>query len=79
MEPHLILEDILYAAKHFQDRDRVFLCDGDALIVPQNRLVQILLIFANIFPGQYGLVLMQTQRVSLGNLPMNSGSFVNWD
>lgn len=42
MEPHLILEDILYAAKHFQDRDRVFLCDGDALIIPQNRLVQIL-------------------------------------
>lgn len=38
----IILGDILYASKHFKRQDRVFLMDGDALIIPQDRLVWIL-------------------------------------
>ncbi|MGA2330682.1 MAG: radical SAM protein [Syntrophales bacterium] len=36
-----ILEDILEAS-HWRSIDKVFLCDGDALIIPQERLIQIL-------------------------------------
>lgn len=38
----VIMEDIDYAATHFTMQKRLFLCDGDALIVPQKRLVRIL-------------------------------------
>ncbi len=38
----IILSDIRYAAKHMRDEDRVFLMDGDALIIPQQRLMWIL-------------------------------------
>ncbi|MFP4452117.1 MAG: radical SAM protein [Desulfobacterales bacterium] len=37
-----IMADIEYAAKHFRHQNRVFICDGDALIVPQKRLVKYL-------------------------------------
>ena len=37
-----ILKDILFAARICQRQDRVFLMDGDALIIPQKRLVWIL-------------------------------------
>jgi radical SAM superfamily enzyme YgiQ (UPF0313 family) len=37
-----ILEDIEFAARHCQRQRRVFLCDGDALIIPQKRLLKIL-------------------------------------
>lgn len=37
-----IMEDIEYAAQHFKRQTRLFLCDGDALILPQKRLVTIL-------------------------------------
>jgi radical SAM superfamily enzyme YgiQ (UPF0313 family) len=37
-----VLADILYAARHLRDRRRVFLCDGDAMILPQARLTEIL-------------------------------------
>jgi radical SAM superfamily enzyme YgiQ (UPF0313 family) len=37
-----ILGDILYAAKYMKRQDRVFLMDGDALIIPQKRLMWIL-------------------------------------
>lgn len=37
-----IMADIAWAAKHSRHTDRLFLCDGDALIVPQKRLVTIL-------------------------------------
>ncbi|MFP3999147.1 MAG: radical SAM protein [Desulfobacterales bacterium] len=37
-----IMADIDYAAKHFRHQNRVFICDGDALIVPQKRLVKYL-------------------------------------
>jgi radical SAM superfamily enzyme YgiQ (UPF0313 family) len=38
----IILGDILFAARHMRNQDRVFLMDGDALIIPQNRLTWIL-------------------------------------
>jgi radical SAM superfamily enzyme YgiQ (UPF0313 family) len=38
----IIFQDIAYAARHMRRQDRVFLCDGDALIIPQKRLVPIL-------------------------------------
>jgi radical SAM superfamily enzyme YgiQ (UPF0313 family) len=38
----VILDDIAFAAAHCQRQRRVFLCDGDALIVPQKRLLNIL-------------------------------------
>ena len=38
----LILEDIAFAAQYCQRQRRVFLCDGDALIIPQKRLMTIL-------------------------------------
>ncbi len=37
-----ILSDILFASKTMQRQDRVFLMDGDALIIPQKRLMWIL-------------------------------------
>jgi len=38
----IITEDIAFAAQNCQRQRRVFLCDGDALIIPQKRLVRIL-------------------------------------
>jgi radical SAM superfamily enzyme YgiQ (UPF0313 family) len=38
----IILEDIAFAATYCKRQRRVFLCDGDALIIPQKRLVRIL-------------------------------------
>ena len=38
----IILQDIEFAARHCRRQRRVFLCDGDALIIPQKRLVHIL-------------------------------------
>jgi radical SAM superfamily enzyme YgiQ (UPF0313 family) len=38
----IILEDIAYAARYMRRQNRLFLCDGDALIIPQKRLVPIL-------------------------------------
>jgi len=38
----VIMEDIAFAAEHFRNQRRVFLCDGDALIIPQHRLLRIL-------------------------------------
>lgn len=37
-----ILSDILFASKYMKGQDRVFLMDGDALIIPQKRLIWIL-------------------------------------
>jgi radical SAM superfamily enzyme YgiQ (UPF0313 family) len=39
----IILEDIAFAARYSRHQRRVFLCDGDALIIPQKRLLKILL------------------------------------
>lgn len=38
----IIMEDIAFAAKYCKRQLRVFLCDGDVLIIPQKRLVKIL-------------------------------------
>jgi len=38
----IILNDILFASKYMKRQDRVFLMDGDALIIPQKRLLWIL-------------------------------------
>jgi radical SAM superfamily enzyme YgiQ (UPF0313 family) len=38
----IILGDILFASKHMQGQNQVFLMDGDALIIPQKRLMWIL-------------------------------------
>jgi len=38
----MILKDILFASKYMRRQDRVFLMDGDALIIPQKRLLWIL-------------------------------------
>jgi len=38
----VIMQDIAFAARHCQRQRRVFLCDGDALIIPQKRLLKIL-------------------------------------
>ena len=37
-----IMADIDFAASHCRRQERLFLCDGDALIIPQKRLVTIL-------------------------------------
>jgi radical SAM superfamily enzyme YgiQ (UPF0313 family) len=38
----IILSDILFASRHMKSQDHVFLMDGDALIIPQKRLMWIL-------------------------------------
>lgn len=38
----VIFEDIEFAAKYCKRQTRLFICDGDALIIPQKRLVPIL-------------------------------------
>ncbi|SEM20841.1 Radical SAM superfamily protein [Syntrophus gentianae] len=41
-DDEIILSDILYAGRYMSHRNRLFLMDGDALIVPQKRLMWIL-------------------------------------
>ena len=38
----IIMEDIAFAARHCRNQDRLFICDGDALIIPQKRLLNML-------------------------------------
>jgi len=38
----IIMQDIAFAAKYCKNQDRLFICDGDALIIPQKRLISIL-------------------------------------
>lgn len=38
----VIMQDIAFAARYCRRQRRVFLCDGDALIIPQKRLLNIL-------------------------------------
>lgn len=37
-----IMDDIDFAANHCRNQERLFLCDGDALIIPQKRLIPII-------------------------------------
>ena len=41
-EDSVIMADIEFAARHCKKQKRLFLCDGDALIIPQKRLTNIL-------------------------------------
>ena len=41
-DDRIIQNDILFASRHMQHENRLFLMDGDALIIPQQRLVWIL-------------------------------------
>lgn len=38
----IIMQDIAFAAEYCRRQRRVFLCDGDALVIPQKRLLRIL-------------------------------------
>lgn len=38
----IIMADIAFAARHCRYQNRLFICDGDALIIPQKRLLPIL-------------------------------------
>ncbi len=40
-DDEVILNDILYASRYMRNRERLFLMDGDALIIPQKKLVWI--------------------------------------
>lgn len=46
----IIMEDIGFAARHCKNQDRVFICDGDALIVPQKKLLKYLQEIENQLP-----------------------------
>ncbi len=46
-----IIEDLQYASRRFGKVDRLFLCDGDALIIPQKRLLEILKAVQKYLPG----------------------------
>jgi radical SAM superfamily enzyme YgiQ (UPF0313 family) len=35
----IVLQDLEFASKNCRDQNKVFLCDGDALIIPQDRLL----------------------------------------
>ena len=50
-DDQIVLSDILFAAKHMRHQDRVFLMDGDALIIPQKRLMWILERIKEHLPG----------------------------
>jgi radical SAM superfamily enzyme YgiQ (UPF0313 family) len=41
-DDRIILSDILFASKYMKGQERVFLMDGDALIIPQKRFIWIL-------------------------------------
>ena len=45
-----ITADIVYAAQHFRGQERLFLCDGDAMTIPQDRLLNILVEINNQLP-----------------------------
>ena len=46
-----IEEDLEYAARRIRQVDKLFLCDGDALIIPQKRLIDILEAIRKHLPG----------------------------
>jgi len=46
----VILADIAFAAQHCRRQRRIFLCDGDALIIPQKRLLNILTLIKKELP-----------------------------
>ncbi len=45
-----VLEDLDFAAKYMRHQDRLFICDGDALIMPQKKLIWLLTEIRNRLP-----------------------------
>ncbi len=45
-----LLQDILFAAQHCRNQNRIFLCDGDTLSISQKRLVKILCLIKDHLP-----------------------------
>lgn len=41
-DPEIVRRDIAFAAAHCRRQRRVFLCDGDAMVIPQDRLLALL-------------------------------------
>lgn len=41
-DPEIIHRDIEFARKHFPNNRRLFICDGDALIIPQHKLLDLI-------------------------------------
>ena len=41
-DERIILEDLAFAARYMKRQDRLFICDGDGLIIPQKKLVWLL-------------------------------------
>ncbi len=50
-DERVIVEDIRYASRLFPDANRLFLCDGDVLSVPQERLTRLLESIASHLPS----------------------------
>jgi len=46
----LIFSDLEYAAQHFKQQTRVFLCDGDVMGIPYKRLLKIFLTIEELLP-----------------------------
>ena len=46
----IIKEDIAFASRHYRNKTRVFLCDGDTVVTPQDRLLDILVEIENQLP-----------------------------
>ncbi|EJU23974.1 radical SAM domain protein [Peptoanaerobacter stomatis] len=61
-----IKEDFLYAKNHYYDVERIFLADGDALIMPFEDLLEILKYINKLFPNNDRISLYASPRSILG-------------
>ena len=61
-----IKEDFLYAKAHYRGIDRIFLADGDALIMPFEDLLEILKFIEELFPNLDRVSLYASPRSILG-------------
>ncbi|MCU0609521.1 MAG: radical SAM protein [Chitinispirillaceae bacterium] len=51
VDENIVEEHLLLAAKHFPEQTRLFLCDGDALILPHDRMIRLLEKIREILPN----------------------------
>jgi radical SAM superfamily enzyme YgiQ (UPF0313 family) len=49
-ESDILRQDLQFASKFFKDKNRLFLCDGDALIIAQDKLMRILTDIKTVLP-----------------------------
>lgn len=61
-DEHTVAADIEHAARHCRRQNRVFLCDGDALILPHPRLIAILRVIREKLPWVTRVGLYATPR-----------------